>query len=172
MQLMIQRRLRVGLASIAATALSALTLSTPAVSAETYSTPSAPASITVSQAIGGLRVNWAGVEGSPSVTNYIVSGGPGTCPVIVGANSRSVLMPTLSTKSVTVQVQAVNEYGISAGTKATAVTPISFSTKHKSVQLLQLSDFHGQLEPNSSFGAALLSANFKAERLNVPATFT
>jgi 5'-nucleotidase len=81
-------------------------------------------------------------------------------------------MPTLSTKSVTVQVQAVNEYGISAGTKAASVTPISYSTKHKSVQLLQLSDFHGQIEPNSSFGASLLAANFKAEREAVPATFT
>jgi 5'-nucleotidase len=92
--------------------------------------------------------------------------------VIVGKDSRSVLMPTLSTKSVTVQVQAVNEYGISAGTKAASVTPISYSTKHKSVQLLQLSDFHGQIEPNSSFGASLLAANFKAEREAVPATFT
>lgn len=172
MELKIQRRLRVGLAAFAVTALSAVTLSTPAVSAETYSSPTAPATVSVSQAIGGLRVNWAGVEGAPAVTHYIVSAGQGSCPVIVGKDSRSVLMPTLSTKSLTVQVQAVNEYGISAGAKAKAVTPISFSTKHKSVQLLQLSDFHGQLEPNSSFGASLLAANFKAERDAVPATFT
>ncbi len=172
MELKIQRRLRVGLAAFAITALSAVTLSTPAVSAETYSIPSAPASVSVSQAVGGLRVNWSGVEGAPSVTHYIVSAGQGSCPVIVGKDSRSALMPTLSTKSVTVQVQAVNEYGISAGVKAAAVTPISYSTKHKSVQLLQLSDFHGQIEPNSSFGSALLAANFKAEREAVPATFT
>ncbi len=172
MELKIQRRLRVGLAAFAITALSAVTLSTPAVSAETYSIPSSPASVSVSQAVGGLRVNWSGVEGAPSVTHYIVSAGQGSCPVIVGKDSRSALMPTLSTKSVTVQVQAVNEYGISAGVKAAAVTPISYSTKHKSVQLLQLSDFHGQIEPNSSFGSALLAANFKAEREAVPATFT
>ncbi len=172
MEFKIQRRLRVGLAAFAVTALSAVTLSTPAVSAETYTIPTAPASISVSQAVGGLRVNWSGVEGAPSVTHYIISAGQGSCPVIVGKDSRSVLMPTLSTKSVTVQVQAVNEYGISAGTKAASVTPISFSTKHKSVQLLQLSDFHGQIEPNSSFGASLLAANFKAEREAVPATFT
>ncbi len=172
MEFKIQRRLRVGLAALAVTALSAVTLSTPAVSAETFSTPSAPSSITVSQAIGGLRVNWSGVEGAPAVTHYIISAGQGSCPVIVGKDSRSALMPTLSTKSLTVQVQAVNEYGISAGVKAAAVTPISVSTKHKSVQLLQLSDFHGQIEPNSSFGAALLSANFKVEREAVPATFT
>ena len=172
MEFKIQRRLRVGLAAFAVTALSAVTLSTPAVSAETYTIPTAPASISVSQAVGGLRVNWSGVEGAPSVTHYIISAGQGSCPVIVGKDSRSVLMPTLSTKSVTVQVQAVNEYGISAGTKAASVTPISYSTKHKSVQLLQLSDFHGQIEPNSSFGASLLAANFKAEREAVPATFT
>lgn len=172
MELKIQRRLRVGLAAVAATALSALTLSTPAVSAETYSIPTAPATVAVSQAVGGLRVNWSGVDGAPDVTHYIVSAGQGSCPVIVGAGSRSVLLPTLSTKSMTVQVQAVNEYGISAGAKAAAVSPISVSTKHKSVQILQLSDFHGQLEPNSSFGAALLAANFKADRAAVAGTFT
>ena len=126
MKLSLQRRLRVGLAAVAATALGALTLSTPAVSAETYSIPTAPAKVAVSQAVGGLRVNWTGVDGAPDVTHYIVSAGQGSCPVIVGANSRSVLMPTLSTKSVTVQVQAVNEYGISAAAKTAAVTPISY----------------------------------------------
>jgi 5'-nucleotidase len=75
---------------------------------------------------------------------------------------------------VTVTVQAVNEYGISTAVATEAeVTPTSVtSAPLKSVQLLQLSDFHGQLEPSRSFGAALLTSNFEAERENNDATFT
>ncbi|MEL0237515.1 MAG: 5'-nucleotidase C-terminal domain-containing protein, partial [Aquiluna sp.] len=74
----------------------------------------------------------------------------------------------------TITVQAVNEYGISAPVATgVEVTPQSVTTQPlKSVQLLQLSDFHGQLEPNRSFGAALLASNFAAERENNVATFT
>jgi 5'-nucleotidase len=168
-----QRRLRVGLAAASAVLLGALSLGTPAVSNETFTTPSAPTSVTVSQAVGGLRVNWEGVLGNnPGVSHYIVSGGQGTCPIIVGKNSFSALLPALSTQPITVQVQAVNEYGISAAGKGETVAPISVSTKHKAVQLLQFSDFHGQIEANNTFGAPLLGLNFEAERLKVPATFT
>ena len=83
-------------------------------------------------------------------------------------------MPALSLDPITVTVQAVNEYGISAPVATeTLVTPTSVtSAPLKSVQLLQLSDFHGQLEPNRSFGAALLASNFAVERLSNDATFT
>jgi 5'-nucleotidase len=83
-------------------------------------------------------------------------------------------MPALSLDPVTVTVQAVNEYGISTAVATEAeVTPTSVtSAPLKSVQLLQLSDFHGQLEPSRSFGAALLTSNFEAERENNDATFT
>jgi hypothetical protein len=144
-----QRRLRVGLAAASAALLGALSLGTPAVSNETFSIPAAPSSVTVSQAVGGLRVDWDGALGSnPGVSHYIISGGQGTCPVIVGRGSFSTLLPALSTAPITVQVQAVNEYGISAAGKAEAVAPRSISKKHKVVQLLQLSDFHGQIEAN------------------------
>jgi len=173
MHLISQRRLRVGLAAVSAALLGAVTLGAPAVSAETYSTPSAPAKITVSQATGGLKVQWAGAKGSPAITNYIVSGGAGSCPVIVPVAARSAYMPALSTDPMTVTVQAVNEYGISNPVATdTLVTPATVSTKHKSVQILQLSDFHGQLEANRTFGAPLLAANLKVEREIVEATFT
>jgi 2',3'-cyclic-nucleotide 2'-phosphodiesterase (5'-nucleotidase family) len=173
MHLISQRRLRVGLAAVSAALLGAVTLGAPAVSAETYSTPSAPGKITVSQATGGLKVQWAGAKGSPAITNYIVSGGAGSCPVIVPASARSAYMPALSTDPMTVTVQAVNEYGISNPVATdTLVTPATVSTKHKSVQILQLSDFHGQLEANNTFGASLLASNLKVEREIVEATFT
>ena len=89
-------------------------------------------------------------------------------------NRTNATMPALSLDPMTVTVQAVNEYGISAPVATeTLVTPASVtSAPLKSVQLLQLSDFHGQLEPNRSFGAALLASNFAVERLSNDAAFT
>lgn len=174
MQSNIQRRVRLGLAAFAATVLSASIFGAPAVSAETYSAPSAPAKITVAQTTGGLKVYWRAVKGSPATTHYIISGGVGSCPIIVDGTRTNAVMPALSLDPMTITVQAVNEYGISdAIATAESVTPETVTTAPlKSVQLLQLSDFHGQLEPNRSFGAALLTSNFEAERLNNPATFT
>ncbi|HEY7853575.1 MAG TPA: 5'-nucleotidase C-terminal domain-containing protein [Aquiluna sp.] len=174
MQSTIQRRVRLGLSAFAATALSASLLGAPAVSAETYSSPSAPAKITVAQTTGGLKVYWRAVRGTPATTHYIISGGVGSCPIIVDGDRTNAVMPALSTDAMTVTVQAVNEYGISSPVAtAIEVTPESVTTAPlKSVQLLQLSDFHGQLEPSRSFGAALLTSNFEAERLNNDATFT
>ena len=174
MQSSTQRRVRLGFAALAATALSATLMVSPAVSAETYTIPSAPTKITVAQTTGGLKVYWTRVAGSPAITSYIISGGVGSCPVIVDGSRTNAVMPTLSLDPMTVTVQAVNEYGISAAVAtATEVTPESVtSLPLKSVQLLQLSDFHGQLEANRSFGAALLTSNFAAERENNDATFT
>ncbi len=51
----------------------------------------------------------------------------------------------------------------------TNVRPASTTT----LQLLQLSDFHGQLDPNSNIGGAgVISTLWKADRAAVPATFT
>jgi 5'-nucleotidase len=128
----------------------------------------------VAQTTGGLKVYWRAVKGSPATTHYIISGGVGSCPVIVDGTRTNAVMPALSLDPVTVTVQAVNEYGISTAVATEAeVTPTSVtSAPLKSVQLLQLSDFHGQLEPSRSFGAALLSSNFAAEREKNDATFT
>ncbi|MGA1532613.1 MAG: hypothetical protein ACO33E_06315, partial [Aquiluna sp.] len=71
----IQRRVRLGLSSIAIASLAVVSLTTPAISAEDYSAPDAPARIGVSQATGGLKVYWSKVDGSPEITNYIISGG-------------------------------------------------------------------------------------------------
>lgn len=169
-----QRRLRVGLAAASAALLGAFTLSTPAVSTETFSTPSAPATVTASLAVGGYHVQWDGSAASPAVSHYIITSGAGSCPVIVGGKSRAAFLPALSTASATITVQAVNEYGISAPKAIeSALAATSVSKNHKALQLIQFSDFHGQLEPSSSFfGGALLASNFEAERAAVPATFT
>jgi 5'-nucleotidase len=167
-------RARLGLAVFSATILSASLLAAPSVSSETFSAPAAPAKITVAQTTGGLKVYWRAVKGSPATTHYIISGGVGSCPVIVDGTRTNAVMPALSLDPMTVTVQAVNEYGISAAVATEEeVTPTSVtSAPLKSVQLLQLSDFHGQLEPSRSFGAALLTSNFEAERENNDATFT
>ena len=173
MKLISQRRVRLGLSLIAAIAIGTSTVSVPAFSAD-YSAPSAPTKVTVTQATGGLKIYWSKVSGSPKISHYIVSGGVNSCPVIVSGSATSAVMPALSKSAMTVTVQAVNEYGISA-TKAAeaAVTPESVTRQPlKSVQLLQLSDFHGQVEANRTFGAGLLALNFEAERANNAATFT
>jgi 2',3'-cyclic-nucleotide 2'-phosphodiesterase (5'-nucleotidase family) len=174
MKSIFQRRVRLGLAVLTASVLSATLMGAPAVSSETFSAPAAPAKITVAQTTGGLKVYWSAVKGSPAISHYIISGGVNSCPVIVEGNRTNATMPTLSLDPMTVTVQAVNEYGISAAVATdSAVTPETVTAAPlKSVQLLQLSDFHGQLEPNRSFGAALLTANFEAERENNEATFT
>ncbi|MFZ9744942.1 MAG: hypothetical protein ACO3BY_05435, partial [Aquiluna sp.] len=165
MKLISQRRGKLALSLFAAIAIGTSTLSVPAFSAD-YAAPSAPAKVTVMQTTGGLKVYWNKVAGSPKITNYIVSAGVNSCPVIVDGSATSAVMPALAKTAMTVTVQAVNEYGISA-TKAadSAVTPTSVTSQPlKSVQLLQLSDFHGQVDGGSTFGAALLSSNFEAER--------
>jgi 5'-nucleotidase len=169
-----QRRVRLGVAAFAATVLSASLFASPAVSNETFSAPSAPSKITVSQATGGLKVYWSAVKGSPAITNYIISGGVGSCPVIVSGNRTDATLPALSLDPMTITVQAVNEYGISAPVATAEKVASTSVTKAplKSIQILQLSDFHGQVEANRTFGAALLTSNFAAERLKNEATFT
>ena len=173
MKLISQRRGRLALSLLATIAIGTSTVSVPAFSAD-YAAPSAPSKVTVTQATGGLKVYWSKVSGSPKISHYIVSGGLNSCPVIVDGSATSAVLPALSKSALTVTVQAVNEYGISA-TKAAdaAVTPMSVTRQPlKSVQLLQLSDFHGQVEANRTFGAGLLALNFEAERAGNPATFT
>lgn len=141
-------------------------------SAETYAAPAAPSKVTVVPAKGGFKVYWNSVNATPAVTNFIVSGGANSCPVIVSGNKTSAFVPATSTDFQELQVQAVNEYGISAPFgNGELVSPLSkASSTIKSIQILQLSDFHGQIEANRSFGAGLLAANFDAERAINPAT--
>jgi hypothetical protein len=113
MKLIAQRRPKVGLAALAALLIGALAFGPPAVSAETYAVPTAPVAVTVIQADGGLMVYWRGAQGSPPITNYVISGGPGSCPIIVGPSARSALLPALTEEAMTVTVRAVNAYGFS-----------------------------------------------------------
>ena len=141
--------------------------------ANTYASPAAPEVIDVVPAVGGVKVSWKPVTALPKVSHYIISGGPGSCPIMVPASKTSAIMPVLSMTDVDVKVQAVNEYGLSAsyffGVLATPKSKASSNLK--SVQLLQLSDFHGALEGSTSlFGADGLAGQFALERTAVPAT--
>jgi 5'-nucleotidase len=92
---------------------------------------------------------------------------------MVPASKTSAVMPVLSMTDVDVKVQAVNEYGLSASNFfGVPATPKSKASSNlKSVQLLQLSDFHGALEGSTSlFGADGLAGQFALERTAVPAT--
>jgi 2',3'-cyclic-nucleotide 2'-phosphodiesterase (5'-nucleotidase family) len=141
-------------------------------STETYATPNAPAKVTVVAEEGGFHVYWTPTEASPKITNYIVSAGVNGCAVIVNGSTYYAFLPALTTDAVSITVQSASEYGISTAASASEkVAALSKTTRPlKSVQLLQLSDLHGQIEANSSFGAGLLAANFDADRLANPAT--
>ena len=141
--------------------------------ANTYASPAAPEVIDVVPAVGGVKVSWKPVTALPKVSHYIISGGPGSCPIMVPASKTSAVMPVLSMTDVDVKVQAVNEYGLSASNFfGVPATPKSKASSNlKSVQLLQLSDFHGALEGTSAlFGADGLAGQFALERSVVPAT--
>ena len=141
--------------------------------ANTYASPAAPEVIDVVPAVGGVKVSWKPVTALPKVSHYIISGGPGSCPIMVPASKTSAIMPVLSITDIDVKVQAVNEYGLSTsdffGVPATPKSKASSNLK--AVQLLQLSDFHGALEGTSAlFGADGLAGQFALERSVVPAT--
>lgn len=157
-------------ASLLMSAMFVASSGTIASSAETYAIPTAPTSVVAVAEEGGYQVSWAATTATPSVTNYIVSAGVNGCAVIVEAGKTSVFLPALSTNQATITVQAANEYGISVAGSAAATAKSVTKLPIKSVQLLQLSDLHGQIEANSSFGAGLLAANFDAERAINPTT--
>ena len=141
--------------------------------ANTFASPAAPEVLDVVPAVGGVKVSWKPVTALPKVSHYIISGGPGSCPIMVPASKTSAVMPVLSMTDVDVKVQAVIEYGLSASNFfGVPATPKSKASSNlKSVQLLQLSDFHGALEGTSAlFGADGLAGQFALERISVPAT--
>ena len=169
-------------ASSLALATSALVVVTsPQVTAaDTYAVPAAPKIIRAYATDAGIRVRFETVTANPAVTNYVVSGGQGSCPIVLPATTQgSVTLPVLQGQtSVTVTVQAVNAYGFSAATKWS--TPFSSAdlakvsrSPLKNVQLLQLSDFHGAVEGTSTnAGTALLTTAFAADRKSSTSTFT
>ncbi len=150
-------------------------------SAEQFAIPGAPKNVRASIFPNGIMVKWDAVEASPAITTYVVSGGPGSCPIYISASKRFMqgLLPVMPGQTdVTPTVQAVNAYGISAPgvAKTISAAALSKTTKRddlKVVQLNQLSDFHGALENTSTnAGAAILATAFANDRKVVPATFT
>jgi 2',3'-cyclic-nucleotide 2'-phosphodiesterase (5'-nucleotidase family) len=176
-------RLRlVALATSFALATSALVVLTSpqANSADTYAVPAAPTITKAYVTETGIRVKFNTVSAAPAVTHYVITGGQGSCPVVVPANTTgSVRLPVLpNQKSVTLSVHAANAYGFSPAAKwGTTFNEADLAkvvrTTFKSVQILQLSDFHGAIEGTSTnAGVALLASAFTADRAKVAATFT
>lgn len=168
----------VGALALSTSALVVLT--SPQVTANTYAVPAAPTIVRAYVTDKGIQVRFNPVTANPAVTNYVISGGQGSCPVIVSANTTgSVTLPVLEGQSsVSVTVQAVNAYGYSAPARwATTFTSAQLAnvtrSNLKNVQLLQLSDFHGAIEGTATnAGTALLTTAFAADRKAVASTFT
>ena len=150
-------------------------------SAEQYSIPAAPKNVRASIFPNGIMVKWEAVAAQPDITTYVVSGGPGSCPIYVSpfkGRMQAILPVMAGQTNVTPTVQAVNAYGISAAGTAKTISAAALAntlkrTDLKVIQLNQLSDFHGALENTSAnAGAAILATAFANDRKAVPATFT
>ena len=84
-----------GASAIAVVAL--LGTSLPGTAATTYALPGAPAGVTATAAPGGVLVSWsAGTDGNAAVTSYTVTGGPGTCAVVVDGTTYSAFVPAVA----------------------------------------------------------------------------
>ena len=162
-----------------ATAIALLvSLLIPTAQANTFSFPNAPTNVTSYLGAKGVVVRWTpGADVAPGVTGYVVSAGAGSCPIFVPAKNNSVVtMPIVEGQpGGTPVVQAVNAYGFSkpaASNKSYTAAQLATvaSTLNKAVQVLQLSDLHGAIEVGGSFGAALLTSNWAADRTANKAT--
>lgn len=178
------RTLRVRISAIvsalALTTSALVVLTSPQVSANTYAVPAAPVIKKAYVTPKGVRVVFDKVTASPAVNAYVISGGQGSCPITVPANTTGVVtLPIIAGQTTaSISIKAVNAYGFStAGTwsktfSASDLAGVATST-WQAVQLLQLSDLHGAIEGTSAnAGTALLMSAFAAERAKNPATFT
>ena len=144
-----------------------VSLLAPTAQAVTYSLPNAPTSVTSYLGAKGVVVRWIpGETVEPGITGYVVSAGPGSCPIFVPAkNNNVVTMPVvIGQPAGTPVVRAVNAYGFSKATASKkSYTAAELATvansSNKAVQVLQLSDLHGAIEVGNSFGAPLLVSN-------------
>ena len=156
-------------------------LTSPRVTAaDAFAVPAAPTIVRAYTTSAGIVVRFNPVTANPPVTHYVISGGQGSCPLVVkDGTTGSVTLPVLKDQtSAAVTVQAVNAYGFSAAAKWTKTfTSTDLASVARSsltgVQLLQLSDFHGAIEGTATnAGTALFTSAFAADRKVVPATFT
>jgi 5'-nucleotidase len=149
-----------------------VSLLVPTAQANTFSLPNAPTSVTSYLGAKGVVVRWTpGEDVNPGITGYVVSAGPGSCPIFVPAkNNKVVTMPVvIGQPAGTPVVRAVNAYGFSKPTASSkSYTAAELGTVansgNKAVQVLQLSDLHGAIEVGNSFGAPLLVSNWDADR--------
>ncbi len=156
-----------------------VSLLAPTAQANTYSLPNAPTNVTSYLGAKGVVVRWvAGASVNPGVIGHVVSAGAGSCPIFVPIRNNSVVtMPVVEGQPAgTPVVQAVNAYGFSkpaASNKSYTAAQLATvaSSANKALQVLQLSDLHGAIE-GSSFGAALLTSNWVADRTANAATVT
>jgi 5'-nucleotidase len=154
-----------------------VSLLVPSAQANTFSAPNAPTKVTSYIGASGVVVRWvAGAEVAPGVIGHVVSAGAGSCPIFVPIKNNSVVtMPVVVGQPAgTPVVQAVNAYGFSkptASSKSYTAAELAAvaSSRNKAVQVLQLSDLHGAIE-GTSFGAALLTSNWAADRTANAAT--
>ena len=155
-----------------------VSLLAPTAQANTYSMPNAPTNVTSYLGARGVVVKWTpGASVDPGVTGHVVSAGAGSCPIFVPIGNHSVVtMPVAEGQPAgTPVVQAVNAYGFSKraiSNKSYTAEQLATvaSTGNKSVQVLQLSDFHGAIEANRSFGAGLLASSWAADRAATEST--
>ena len=155
-----------------------VSLLVPTAQANTFSLPNAPTNVTSYIGAKGVVVRWvAGADVAPGVIGHVVSAGAGSCPIFVPIKNNSVVtMPVVTGQPAgTPVVQAVNAYGFSkptASSKSYTAAQLATvaSSANKAVQVLQLSDLHGAIEVGGSFGAALLTSNWDADRAANAAT--
>ena len=155
-----------------------VSLLAPTAQAVTYSLPNAPTSVTSYLGAKGVVVRWIpGETVEPGITGYVVSAGPGSCPIFVPVrNNNVVTMPVvIGQPAGTPVVRAVNAYGFSKPTASKkSYTAAELATVansgNKAIQVLQLSDLHGAIEVGNSFGAPLLVSNWNADRTANAAT--
>jgi 2',3'-cyclic-nucleotide 2'-phosphodiesterase (5'-nucleotidase family) len=148
-----------------------VSLLVPTAQANTYSLPNAPTNVTSYLGARGVVVKWTpGASVAPGVIGHVVSAGAGSCPIFVPIRNNSVVtMPiVVGQPAGTPVVQAVNAYGFSkpaASNKSYTADQLATvaNSANKAVQVLQLSDFHGAID-GTSFGAALLTSNWAADR--------
>lgn len=117
---------RFGAAAAIASVALALLSTAPSRAAVMYSLPGAPTGVTATSVAGGVLVQWkAPSNGNTPISAYAVTGGPGTCAVVVDAGTYSTVVPAVEGQQAAVfKVVASNSLGNSEpGVAASAVVP-------------------------------------------------
>lgn len=171
------RRNAIGALTIAFAATLTISIHPRVAAADEFAVAPAPSNVQAKVTSGGVKVSWdAPSAAQPKVTHYVVHAGQNSCPVLVPAGRRTATMPIIEgQRRIVPRVQAVNAYGFSepAQVSTSLVVKPPVSSRFRSVQFLQFSDFHGAIEATSTnAGAARLATAFEQDRRVVRPTFT